>query len=52
MVHIFDIQGRKVINCNSENTLEINRCDFNAGIYFYKITNQENKTFTGKFIVK
>jgi Secretion system C-terminal sorting domain len=51
-IQIFDVQGKEVFNCISNNSIEINRSDFNTGIYFYKITNSENKTFTGKFIVK
>ena len=51
-VQIFNIQGKEVFSCISRNSIEINRNYFNTGIYFYKINNAENKTFTGKFIVK
>ncbi len=51
-VHIYNIQGQEVYNCVSNDFIEINQNDFNAGIYFYKITNSEDKINTGKFIVK
>ena len=51
---IFDFTGRKCKEMNNLTTdnITINLNGFNNGIYFYKFTNNENKVFTGKFIVQ
>ncbi len=51
-IQIYNLKGVEVFNCITKNNIEINRNDFNHGIYIYKISNSKNKIYTGKFIVK
>ncbi len=51
-VHIFDIRGREILNCISNESFIIHRSDFDPGIYLYKISNPTTPIYTGKFIVR
>lgn len=53
-IEVFDINGKRVLNKQAvnANVVEINISELNAGIYFYKVKNQEKKIYSlGKFII-
>lgn len=50
-VHLFDIQGRKVLNQSSANNEQIDLSNLDNGIYFYEVISGSNK-YKGKVIKK
>lgn len=50
---LYDILGNRIQEFNNihENKVQINGTKLHAGIYFYRIVNNDNKTYTGSFTV-
>ena len=52
-IALYDILGNrlKMYNNINQSKIKLNGSDLNAGIYFYKIINSDNKSYTGSFTV-
>jgi len=53
ILSVYDMHGKEVGNITniSSNKVELNRKGLNSGLYFYRLS-EENNIFTGKFIIK
>lgn len=54
LIELFDIQGRKLLQVNKQNTqpsVEINLSEYKKGIYFVKISSNNGKQITKKLIL-
>ena len=50
-IEIYNLTGIKVFSGRFQKRFKIDRTDFQAGVYFFKVYNRNDFSYIGKFIV-